>query len=174
MVHFIAPFLVLLMITATASAEMYRYVDNNPVFYFRSSEFVNDPTEIARNDNLISISSALEVDLTGQICTDSKGYLFYSGIGDQVDFIRGSSMSKAGFSIVIIPSTAQNGEVSRIVPHLSEGAGVATTRGDIDIIVTEYGIAEMRRKSISQRVMELAQIAHPKFRKELIDEAKKL
>ena len=155
------------------SKKLYDYVDNNPIFYFKSSEFVNDPNVIAKNDNFISISSALEVDLTGQVCTDSKGYLFYSGIGDQVDFIRGSAMSKGGFSIIIIPSTAQNGEVSRIVTHLSEGAGVATTRGDIDIIVTEYGIAEMRRKSIYQRVMELARIAHPEFRKELIEQAKK-
>ena len=155
------------------SRELYDYVDNNPMFYFRSSEFVNDPNVIANNHNFISISSALEVDLTGQICTDSKGYLFYSGIGDQVDFIRGSSMSKGGFSIIVIPSTAQDGEVSRIVPHLSEGAGVATTRGDIDIVVTEYGIAELRRKSIYQRVMELAQIAHPRFRNQLIEEAKK-
>ncbi len=155
------------------SKELYEFVNNNPMFYFKSSEFVNDPNVIAKNDNFISISSALEVDLTGQVCTDSKGYLFYSGIGDQVDFIRGSAMSNGGFSIIIIPSTAQNGEISRIVPHLSEGAGVATTRGDIDIIVTEYGIAEMRRKSISQRVMELAQIAHPKFRNELISQAKK-
>lgn len=155
------------------SKELYDYVDNNPIFYFKSSEFVNDPNVIAKNDNFISISSALEVDLTGQVCTDSKGYLFYSGIGDQVDFIRGSTMSKGGFSIIIIPSTAQNGKVSRIVPHLSEGAGVATTRGDIDIIVTEYGIAEMRGKSIYQRVMELARITHPKFRKNLIEEAKK-
>jgi len=155
------------------SKELYEFVNNNPMFYFKSSEFVNDPNVIAKNDNFISISSALEVDLTGQVCTDSKGYLFYSGIGDQVDFIRGSAMSNGGFSIIIIPSTAQNGEISRIVPHLSEGAGVATTRGDIDIIVTEYGIAEMRRKSISQRVLELAQIAHPKFRNELISQAKK-
>ncbi|MCF8045073.1 MAG: acetyl-CoA hydrolase, partial [Desulfarculaceae bacterium] len=155
------------------SRELYDYVDNNPMFYFRSSEFVNDPNVIANNHNFISISSALEVDLTGQICTDSKGYLFYSGIGDQVDFIRGSSMSKGGFSIIVIPSTAQDGEVSRIVPHLSEGAGVATTRGDIDLVVTEYGIAELRRKSIYQRVMELAQIAHPRFRNQLIEEAKK-
>ncbi len=152
--------------------KLYDYVDNNPMFYFKSSEFVNDPNVIAKNDNFISISSALEVDLTGQICTDSKGYLFYSGIGDQVDFIRGSSMSKGGFSIIVIPSTAQNGEVSRIVTHLSEGAGVATTRGDIDIVVTEYGIAELKRKSIYQRVMELVQIAHPKFRKQLIENAK--
>jgi acyl-CoA hydrolase/RimJ/RimL family protein N-acetyltransferase len=155
------------------SEKIYRYVDNNPAFYFRSSEFVNDPTVIARNDNLISISSALEVDLTGQVCSDSMGYLFYSGIGDQVDFLRGSSMSKGGFSIIALPSTAQNGAVSRIVPHLSEGAGVATTRGDVNFVVTEYGIAELKGKGIYQRVMELAQIAHPKFREELIEVARK-
>ncbi len=155
------------------SEKLYQYVDNNPVFYFRSSEFVNDPTVIARNDNLVSISSALEVDLTGQVCSDSTGYLFYSGIGDQVDFLRGSAMSKGGFSIIALPSTAQNGKVSRIVPHLSEGAGVATTRGDVNFIITEYGIAELQGKGIYQRVMELAQIAHPRFRDELIDVAKK-
>ena len=155
------------------SENLYRYVDNNPQFYFRSSEFVNDPTVIARNDHLISISSALEVDLTGQVCTDSVGYMFYSGIGDQVDYIRGSAMSKGGFSIIAMPSTAQNGKVSRIVPSLSEGAGVATTRGDVSFVVTEYGVAELEGKSIYQRVMELAQIAHPKFREELIDVAKR-
>jgi acyl-CoA hydrolase len=155
------------------SEKIYRYVDNNPAFYFRSSEFVNDPTVIARNDNLISISSALEIDLTGQVCSDSMGYLFYSGIGDQVDFLRGSSMSKGGFSIIALPSTARNGSVSRIVSHLSEGAGVATTRGDVNFVITEYGIAELKGKGIYQRVMELAQIAHPKFREELIEEAKK-
>ena len=153
--------------------KLYQYVDNNPAFYFRSSEFVNDPTVIARNDYLVSISSALEVDLTGQVCSDSMGYLFYSGIGDQVDFLRGSSMSRGGFSIIALPSTAQNGSVSRIVSHLSEGAGVATTRGDVNFVVTEYGIAELQGKGISQRVMELAQIAHPKFREQLIDVAKK-
>jgi len=155
------------------SEKLYDFLDNNPLFYFRTSQFVNDPNIIARNDHLISISSALEIDLTGQICTDSKGYLFYSGIGDQVDFIRGSKMSKNGFSIIALPSTAQGGEVSRIVPHLSEGAGVATTRGDVDIVVTEYGIAELHGKGIYQRVMELAQIAHPKFREWIIEEAKK-
>jgi acyl-CoA hydrolase/GNAT superfamily N-acetyltransferase len=153
--------------------KLYQYVDNNPAFYFRSSEFVNDPTVIARNDNLVSISSALEVDLTGQVCSDSMGYLFYSGIGDQVDFLRGSSMSKGGFSIIALPSTAQGGSVSRIVPHLSEGAGVATTRGDVNFVITEYGIAELQGKGIFQRVMELTQIAHPKFREQLIDVAKR-
>ena len=155
------------------SEKLYAYVNNNPAFYFRSSEFVNDPTVIARNDHLVSISSALEVDLTGQICSDSMGYLFYSGIGDQVDFLRGSSMSHGGFSIVALPSTAQKGSISRIVPHLSGSAGVATTRGDLNFVITEYGIAELQGKGIYQRVMELAQIAHPKFREELIRVAKK-
>jgi acyl-CoA hydrolase/RimJ/RimL family protein N-acetyltransferase len=155
------------------SDKLYQYVNSNPQFYFRSSEFVNDPTVIARNEHMISISSALEVDLTGQVCTDSIGDMFYSGIGDQVDYLRGSAMSKNGFSIIALPSTAQNDKVSRIVPILSEGAGVATTRGDVDFVVTEYGIAELQGKSIYQRVMEFAQIAHPKFREELIASAKK-
>ena len=155
------------------SEKLYEYVDNNPQFYFRTSEFVNDPTVIARNDHFISISSALEVDLTGQVCSDSMGHMFYSGIGDQVDFLRGSAMSKGGFSVIALPSTAQDGRVSRIVPSLSEGAGVATTRGDVNFVVTEYGIAELKGKSIFQRVMELSQIAHPKFREELIEVAKK-
>ena len=153
--------------------KLYRFIDDNPFFDFRSSEFVSDPLVIARNDNLVSISSALEVDLTGQVCSDSLGYRFYSGIGDQVDFIRGAAMSKGGFSIIALPSTAQEGKVSRIVSHLSEGAGVATTRGDVDYVVTEYGIAELQSKGIYQRVMELAQIAHPKFRAQLIEAAKK-
>ncbi len=154
------------------SEELYEYVDNNPLFYFRSSEYVNDPNVIARNDKLISISSALEADLTGQVCSDSVGHLFYSGIGDQVDFLRGSAMSKGGFSIIALPSTAQNGQISRIVPFLTEGAGVATTRGDVNYVVTEYGVASLKGKSIYQRVMEMAQIAHPKFREELIEQAK--
>ncbi|MFH1152835.1 MAG: GNAT family N-acetyltransferase [Pseudomonadota bacterium] len=154
------------------SRELYDYVDDNPLIYLCSSEYVNDPTVIAQNENLISISSALEVDLTGQVCSDSVGYKFYSGIGDQVDFLRGSAMSKGGFSIIALPSTAQDGRVSRIVSHLSEGAGVATTRGDACFVVTEYGIAELQGKSIYQRVMELAQIAHPKFRAQIIELAK--
>jgi GNAT superfamily N-acetyltransferase len=154
------------------SDKIYNYVNENPMFYFRSSEVVNDPSVIAQNDHLVSISSALEVDLTGQVCTDSMGYMFYSGLGDQVDFLRGSTMSKGGFSIIVLPSTAQNGKVSRIVPHLSEGAGVATTRGDVNFVVTEYGIAELQGKSIYQRVVELAQISHPKFREDLMEVAK--
>ncbi len=153
--------------------KIYQYVNNNPKFYFRGSDFVSNPTVIAINENMISISSALEIDLTGQVCSDSIGFMFYSGIGDQVDFLRGSAMSKGGFSIIALPSTAKNGTVSRIVPHLSLGAGVATTRGDVNYVVTEYGIAELHGKGVYQRVMELAQIAHPDFRAELIETAKK-
>ncbi|MCF8067496.1 MAG: GNAT family N-acetyltransferase [Desulfobacterales bacterium] len=155
------------------SKEMYDYIDGNPIFGFRSAEFVNDPSQIARNDNMVSISTALEIDLTGQVCSDSLGKMFFSGIGDQVDFLRGCSMSSGGYSIVVLPSTAKNDTISRIVPHLSEGAGVANTRGDVNYVVTEYGYAELQGKSIYQRVMELAQVAHPKFRDYLIEEAKK-
>ena len=154
--------------------KIYDYVNDNPQFYFRSSDFVNDPKIVALNDNMVSISSALEVDLTGQVCADSVGHLFYSGIGDQTNFIRGAAMSKGGFSIIALPSTAKNGTISRIVPALSEGAGVATLRADVNFVVTEYGIAQLRGKSIYQRVMELTQIAHPDFRTELIESAKKL
>ncbi len=154
------------------SDRVYDYVDNNPQFYFRSSDFVNDPAVVSLNDNLISISSALEVDLTGQVCSDSVGYLFYSGIGDQANFIRGAARSRGGFSIIALPSTAKNDTISRIVPNLSGGAGVATLRADVNFVVTEYGIAQLRGKSIYQRVMELAQIAHPKFRESLIESAK--
>ncbi|GKT09730.1 GNAT family N-acetyltransferase [Desulforhabdus sp. TSK] len=153
--------------------KVYDYVDNNPTFYFASSEFVNSPATIALNDRMISIGTALEVDITGQICSESLGYLFYSGMGDQADSIRGSAMSKGGISIIALPSTAHDGAISRIVPHLSEGAGVTSTRGDIHFVVTEYGIAELQGKGIYERVVELAQIAHPKFRKDLIDMAKK-
>lgn len=155
------------------SEQLYRYVDNNPAFYFRSSAFVNDPTVIARNDHLVSISSALEVDLTGQVSSDSMGQLFYSGIGDQVDFLRGSAMSKGGYAVIALPSTAKDGQVSRIVPYLSEGAGVATTRADVGFVITEYGVADLRGKSIFQRVIELTQIAHPRFREWLIEAAKR-
>jgi len=154
--------------------KIYDYVNDNPQFYFRASDFVNDPKIVALNDSMVSISSALEVDLTGQVCADSVGHLFYSGIGDQTNFIRGAAMSKGGFSIIALPSTAKKGTISRIVPTLSEGAGVATLRADVNFVVTEYGIAQLRGKSIYQRVMELAQIAHPDFRAELIESAKKL
>ena len=150
----------------------YDYIDNNIQFYFGTADFVNTPGVIGRNDNFVSISSALEVDLTGQVCSDSVGRQFFSGTGDQSNFVRGATLSKGGFSIIALPSTAKNGKVSRIVPTLSAGAGVATLRADVNFVVTEYGIAQLKGKSIYQRVIELIQIAHPDFRTALMEAAK--
>lgn len=151
----------------------YDYIDNNIQFYFGTADWVNTPGIIGKNDNFISISSALEVDLTGQVCSDSVGRQFFSGTGDQSNFIRGATLSKGGLSIIALPSTAKGGQVSRIVANLSAGAGVATLRSDVNFVVTEYGIAQLKGKSISQRVIELCQIAHPNFRASLIEDAKR-
>lgn len=152
---------------------LYDYVQNNPRFEFRPCRYVNDPYVIAQNDRMVSINSALTVDLTGQVCSDSLGFEFYSGIGGQVDFMRGSAMSKRGKSIMVLPSTTDDGKLSRIVPYLSAGSGVVVTRGDIHYVVTEYGIAYVHGKSIRERVMMLINIAHPDFRAELLEAAKK-
>jgi len=154
------------------SKRLYDYVDNNPFFEFRPTEYVNDPNIISQHEKMIAINVGLEVDLTGQVCADSLGYRFYSGIGGQVDFVRGAARSRGGKAIIALPSTAKDGTVSRIVPHLTEGAGVVTTRGDVHYVVTEYGIAYLHGKSIRERVLALVNIAHPKFRKELIQAAK--
>jgi RimJ/RimL family protein N-acetyltransferase/acyl CoA:acetate/3-ketoacid CoA transferase beta subunit len=154
------------------SQRLYQYIDNNPLFEFYPTEYVNDPHIISQHDRMAAINVGLEVDLTGQVCADSLGYQFYSGIGGQVDFIRGAARSRGGKAIIAMPSTARDGRVSRIVPHLTEGAGVVTTRGDVHYVVTEYGIAYLHGKSIRERVLVLTNIAHPKFRKELIRAAK--
>jgi acyl-CoA hydrolase len=154
------------------SRRLYDYVDNNPFFEFRPTEFVNDPAIISQHDKMVGINLGLEIDLTGQVCADSLGYRFYSGIGGQVDFIRGCARSRGGKPIIAMPSTARDGTVSRIVPHLTEGAGVVTTRGDVHYVVTEHGIAYLHGKSIRQRVLALINIADPKFRNELIEAAK--
>lgn len=154
------------------SKRLYDYIDNNPFFEFYPTEYVNDPQVISQNDKMVAINVGLEIDLTGQVCSDSLGYQFYSGIGGQVDFIRGAARSRGGKAIITIPSTAKNGEISRIVPHLTEGAGVVTTRGDVHYVVTEYGVAYLHGKSIRERVLALVNIAHPKFRTQLIRAAK--
>ena len=154
------------------SRRLYDYIDNNPFFEFRPSEYVNDPYVISQHEKMVAINVGLEIDLTGQVCSDSLGYRFYSGIGGQVDFVRGAARSRGGKAIIVIPSTAKNGEVSRIVPHLTEGAGVVTTRGDVHYVVSEYGTAYLHGKSIRERVLALINIAHPKFRNELIQAAK--
>ncbi len=151
---------------------LYDYIDNNPFFEFYPTEYVNDPYIISRHEKMVAINVGLEIDLTGQVCADSLGYRFYSGIGGQVDFIRGAAQSRGGKAIIAMPSTARKGEVSRIVPHLTEGAGVVTTRGDVHYVVTEYGIAYLHGRSIRERVLALTHIAHPKFRNELIQAAK--
>ncbi len=147
--------------------KLYDFIDNNPVFEFHPNAYTNDPFIIAQNDKMVAINSAIEVDLTGQVCADSIGYTFYSGIGGQVDFIRGAARSKGGKPIIALPATAKNGQISRIVPHLKEGAGVVTSRGDVHYVVTEYGVAYLHGKTIRERARALINIAHPKFREEL-------
>jgi acyl-CoA hydrolase/GNAT superfamily N-acetyltransferase len=152
---------------------IYDYVHENPLFLFLPAEEVYNPLVVARNRNMVSIVSAQEVDLSGQVCSESRGFHFYSGLGGRLDFIRGAAMSEGGRSIVALPSTTEDGSASRIVPYLQEGAGVVATRGDVKYVVTEFGIAYLHGKSIRERAMALINIAHPKFRKELLEEAKK-
>ena len=149
--------------------KLYDFVHNNPHIEFHPSEYVNNPGVIARNRNMIAINSAIEVDVTGQVVADSLGNRLYSGIGGQVDFIRGAGMSRGGRPIIALPSTACNGTVSRIVASLTEGSGVVTSRGDVHYVVTEYGIATLRGRSIRERAMELIQVAHPRFRDQLLE-----
>ncbi len=148
--------------------KLYQYVHDNPIFELHPTEYVNDPYIIAKNDRMISINSALEVDLTGQVCADSIGTKFYSGVGGQVDFVRGASRSKGGKSFIALPSTAKDGTVSRITTMLKVGAGVTTSRNDVHYVATEYGVADLYGRSISERVQSLVNIAHPKFRDELL------
>lgn len=155
------------------SQKVYDYVDGNPHIEFYPSEHVNSPVKIARNDNMISINSAIEVDLTGQVVSDSIGYQFYSGIGGQVDFVRGASLSNGGKPIIALPSTTKDGKISRIVAHITEGGGVVTSRGHVSYVVTEFGIASLRGKSIRERALELIRIAHPKFRDQLLNDVRK-
>jgi GNAT superfamily N-acetyltransferase/acyl CoA:acetate/3-ketoacid CoA transferase beta subunit len=149
--------------------QLYDFVDDNPSVEFHPSDVVNDPRVIAQNDRVVAVNSALQVDLTGQVCADSLGYRFYSGIGGQVDFIRGAAMSRGGKPIIALPSTAKGGTVSRIVPHLDQGAGVVTSRGDVHYVATEFGVAYLHGKTIRERALALINIAHPDFRRELLD-----
>lgn len=156
------------------SKRLYDFVDNNPIIELHPTDYVNNPFNIAQNDNMISINSALSVDLTGQVCADSIGPRLYSGVGGQLDFVRGAARSKGGKPIIAFLSTAKNDTMSRIVPMLQEGSGVVTTRNDVHYIATEYGIAALHGRTIRERAQALIRIAHPKFREELSFEAKKL
>jgi acyl-CoA hydrolase/ribosomal protein S18 acetylase RimI-like enzyme len=154
--------------------ETYEYIHDNPTIEFKSIKYTNDPLIIAQHENMVAINSALEIDLTGQATAESIGKTFYSGVGGQADFMRGAVFAPNGKTILALQSTAHGGKVSRIVPAIREGAGITLTRGDVHYVVTEYGIAYLHGKSVRQRAMSLIAIAHPRFRKWLIDEAKVL
>lgn len=149
------------------SKRLYDYVDDNPFVELRSCNYVNDVSVIKQNPKMISINSAIQVDLTGQVCADSIGTRMYSGVGGQIDFIRGAGLSEGGKAIIAMPSVTEKG-ISRIVPFLNKGAGVVTTRAHVQYIVTEYGVANLYGKTIKQRLKELVRIAHPLHR-EAID-----
>ena len=153
---------------------LFRFVHENPIFEFHPVLYTNDPFVIAQNEQMIAINSAIQVDLTGQVCADSIGTRPYSGFGGQLDFIRGAARAKGGKPIIALPSTAREDTISRIVPVLDPGAGVVTTRADVHYVVTEYGVAYLHGKTLRQRAEALIAIAHPKFRDELSDFAAKV
>ncbi|MEZ4853564.1 acetyl-CoA hydrolase/transferase family protein [Flavobacterium sp.] len=142
------------------SKRLYDFVNDNPFIEMKESSMVNDTARIRKNDRMVAINSAIEVDVTGQVCADSIGGRMYSGVGGQMDFIRGASLSKGGKAIIALPSITKRGE-SRIVPYLKQGAGVVTTRSHVQYIITENGIADLYGKTLHQRVKELVKIAHP-------------
>jgi len=151
--------------------QLYEFIDNNPMFAFHPTEYVNDPHVISQQNKMVAINVALEVDLTGQVCADSIGTRFFSGVGGQVDFNRGAAKAHGGKAIIALPSTAKNGTISRIVTRLSPGAGVVTTRAGVNYVVTEYGVAYLHGKSIQERALALICIAHPNYRAQLLREA---
>jgi len=154
--------------------ETYDFIDDNPAVDFRTIDITNNPLTIAGQNNMVAINSALQIDLTGQSSSESLGRFFYSGVGGHADFMRGATLSAGGKTILILRSTSNDGKHSRIVPLLDEGAGVTLVRGDLNYVVTEYGIAYLFGKSIRERTLALIEIAHPKFRSWLLDEAKRL
>lgn len=156
---------------------LYNWVNDNPLIELHPTEYINDPFVIAQNERMVAINSAIEVDLTGQVCADSIGPKLYSGVGGQLDFIYGASRSKGGVPIIALPSTATMRDgttISRITPMLKQGAGVVTTRNHVRFIITEYGVADLYGKTIRQRTTSLINIAHPDFRDVLTHEAKAL
>lgn len=152
---------------ALGSEELYDFLDNNPLIEAHPVDYVNDPFTVHQHDNMVAVNSAIELDLTGQVCSDSIGPYIYSGFGGQVDFIRGAARSKGGRPIIALPATAKGGEMSRIVPFLKQGAGVVTSRADVHWVVTEHGVVNLFGKNLRERVEALISIADPKFRAEL-------
>ena len=158
---------------AFGSQRIYDYIDDNPAVEILPVEYVNDPDVICQNDNMISINAAVEVDLFGQVCAESVGTKHMSGSGGQIDYVRGACQSRGGKSFIAFTSTAKGGTISKIKPILTPGAVVTTSKNDVDYIVTEYGVAHLRGRSLGERVRQLIAIAHPDFRDELTFEAKK-
>lgn len=152
--------------------KLFDFIDNNPSVEFYPCDFTNDTALIRKHDRMVAINSAIEIDVTGQVCADSIGFKVFSGIGGQMDFIRGAALSKGGKPIIALPSTAKSGQVSRIVPSLRPGAGVVTTRGHVHWVVTEYGAVNLHGLSLRERADALISIAHPDFRAELREEIK--
>jgi acyl-CoA hydrolase len=155
------------------SQRMYDWVHDNPMIEMRPVEYTNDTAVIRRFRRMVAINSAIEIDLTGQVCADSIGARMYSGVGGQMDFIRGAALADDGRAIIALPSTAAGGAVSRIVPYLAQGAGVVTTRAHVETIVTEFGVAEMHGRSVPERARALIEIADPRFRPQLEEEARR-
>jgi len=153
---------------------LYDYVHDNPIVELHPSEYVNDPYRIAQNDKMVSINSAISVDLTGQVNADSMGHLLYSGVGGQVDFVRGAARSNGGKPIIALPATAKDDTISRIAWQLEPGSGVTTSRNDVHYVVTEYGVAYLFGKTLRERAQALIAIAHPDFREELEAKAREL
>lgn len=149
------------------------YINDNPSVELHPIDYVNNPIEIAKNDNMVSINSCLQIDLLGQVVSDTIGLSQFSAVGGQVDFVRGATMSKGGRSIIAMPATAKHGTVSRIVPFITEGSAVTTPRNDVNYVVTEYGIAQLKGKTLKERAKALIRIAHPSFRPYLMAEYKK-
>ena len=158
---------------ALGSKKLNDYINNNPSVELHPIDYVNNPIEIAKNDNMVSINSCIQVDLLGQVVSDTIGLSQFSAVGGQVDFVRGATMSKGGRSIIAMPSTARKGSVSRIVPLIAEGSAVTTPRNDVNYVVTEYGIAQLKGKTLKERAKALIKISHPKFRPHLIVEYRK-
>jgi len=153
--------------------KIFDLIHRNPDFVFYPSEYTNDPFIVCRNRAMVSVNSAIQIDVTGQVCSDSIGEKYYSGFGGQVDFVRGAKRSELGRSFIALPSSAKDGSISRIVPNLSPGAGVVTSRADVQYVATEYGVAYLHGKNVRERALALIQIAHPSFRHELLDHLKR-
>ncbi len=156
------------------SRRLYDFIDNNPLVAMYPSHYTNDPQVIARHEEMVAINSAIEVDLTGQVCADSIGPRFYSGIGGQLDFARGAARAPGGVPIIALPATAQGGSRSRIVTELTPGAGVVTTRGDVYFVATEYGVAALHGRPVRERAQALLNVAAPEFREDLARQAHEL